>query len=349
LIVYRKVPGLRITRSPAPQPPFWSAATVSPYSPHRGSPLSIDYLDLQATCSERMEVNVCDGVAPELAQAEQKHSWGGPVLVEATEFAEHVFRRGEAAAQSLLDRGVDVVMLVSTYGSIPQLEASDHLTLAISAWPLEFPRLEKLLGSVRDSGLQWGVLVPVVFPVTTDIAALNDLTALAAEAGAMFLTSAAIDLDPTAKQAVVRSLAVDDEDDRYAALFHTDLETINVATERHLAALAAEKMMSDVLLLPGSRRKTNWNGATLLTAAGARMVAMNREVELGWSLLRSARVVAELDKPLQRIAEAASLSIVPAIDPISAQALEQWLATGASDYCRDIDAQWRLRRDHYAE
>jgi len=55
--------------------------------------------------------------------------------------------------------------------------------------------------------------------------------------------------------------------------------------------------------------------------------------------------VAQLDKPIARVAEAASLSIIEALDPISVEALTEWLETGGSSYVEHINKQWRLRRD----
>ena len=56
MIIYRKGGTLRVRRSPAPEPPWWFATAVSPYSARRAMPVSIDYLDLRATSSDRVEV-----------------------------------------------------------------------------------------------------------------------------------------------------------------------------------------------------------------------------------------------------------------------------------------------------
>jgi hypothetical protein len=62
-------------------------------------------------------------------------------------------------------------------------------------------------------------------------------------------------------------------------------------------------------------------------------------------LARSARVVAELDKPLARIAESASLAIVEALDEVSVDVLAEWLERGRSSFVDRVNARWRLKRD----
>ncbi len=76
-----------------------------------------------------------------------------------------------------------------------------------------------------------------------------------------------------------------------------------------------------------------------------RMLAMEHEIDLAAILARSARVVAELEKPLARIAEAASLSIVEALDEVSVDVLTEWLERGRSSFVDRVNARWRLRRD----
>ena len=83
----------------------------------------------------------------------------------------------------------------------------------------------------------------------------------------------------------------------------------------------------------------------LLTLTASRMLAMAHEIDLAAVLARSARVVAELDKPLTRIAEAASLSIVEALDEVSIDILGEWLERGTSAFVERVNQRWRLRRD----
>ena len=83
----------------------------------------------------------------------------------------------------------------------------------------------------------------------------------------------------------------------------------------------------------------------LLTLAASRMLAMKREVETAWRIVRSARAVVQLEKPIERVAEAASLSIIDSLDPISVEALTEWVESGRSSFVDHINKQWRLRRD----
>jgi hypothetical protein len=345
VIVYRKTPGLRITRAAAPEPPFWPATTISPYSPRRGGPVAIDYAKLQASLAEKLEVHVSDAVQDELERWGERHRLHEPVLIDATGFAESVFRRGGEALAFCAAQSLDPLFLISTDGALPE-SLPEGAVLAISVWPLESHRFEPLFAAARARGWRWGVVVPVIFPVTTSLVALREVADAAREQEAAFLAALPIDVDPTAKQAIASSLALEDDEETYAALFHSDLETIHVATERHLAALAAERGMADFLTPPRWARRSNWNAAVLLTLTASRMLAMKRDVELAWTLWRSAKVVATLDKPLLRVAEAASLSIIEALDRVSVEMLTEWLETGEAQFARTIAGEWRLRRDH---
>jgi hypothetical protein len=185
-----------------------------------------------------------------------------------------------------------------------------------------------------------GIAIPVIYPLTTNLEMLNKIAAKAKEHGASFLASFAIELDATAKHA----LATDDES--YELLFHGDLDPIHTATERHIAALAAEHGLADFILPPNWAERSNWNAAIVLTLIASRMIAMEHDLELAGMLARSARIIAELDKPIARIAEAASLSIVEALDDASVDILTEWVETGTSVFGQKIDEMWRLRRDH---
>jgi hypothetical protein len=165
-----------------------------------------------------------------------------------------------------------------------------------------------------------------MFPVTTDLAALEDLADRAKKYGAAFFAGLMLQVDQTAKQAVAQAMNLEAEDDRYAMLFHADVEPIHVSTERHIAALAAEREMADFILPPKWTERSNWNAAVLLTLTASRMFAMELDLDLAGAIARSARVIAELDKPIARVAEAASVAIVGGLDETSAQMLTEWLA-----------------------
>ena len=93
MIIYRKAAQLRTRRATTPDPPFWYATAISPYSARRGAPISVDYLDLRASYSDRLEVGVAENVIDDLERSRQRLA--GPVLIEAAEFSETVFRRGQ--------------------------------------------------------------------------------------------------------------------------------------------------------------------------------------------------------------------------------------------------------------
>ena len=340
MILYRKGAPLRVRRFAAPEPPFWCATSVAPYGPRRATPIAIDYTTLRASAAERLEVTVCDHVRDELERA---RAIDEPVFIESTEALEGVFRRGEEALAFCEERTLCALPLVSTRGVLPS-RAFANATIAIAAWPLELPRLIELFAEARERALTWGVAVPLVYPVTTDLAALETLADAAREHGAAFLASIPLEVEATAKQVIAQSMDLDDEDDRYAILFHGDVAPMHLATERHLAALAAERGMADFITPPRWQERSNWNAGALLTLLASRMIAMDVDLDLAGRIARSARTIAELDKPILRIAEAASLTIIEALDDVSADVLTEWIAGRTAAFVGEVNEQWRLRR-----
>ena len=310
MILYRKVPQLRMRRASAPAAPYWAATTIAPYSAKRATPIAIDYVELRASGAEKLEVTVSEHVREEL---DRGRAIAGPVLVDAAENAEDVFRRG-----------AEVFAWCNERGLAAQLLTSQEHTVRLS------------------DGERFGIAVPVLFPVTTDLALLESLADAARDAGAAFFAGIPIDAEPTAKQAIAQTMRVDD--DTYAMLFHSDLGAIHLATERHVAALAAERGMADFILPPRWNERSNWNAAVLLTLVASRMIAMELDLDLAGVLARSARTIAELDKPLTRVAESASLSIIGGIDETSVEMLTEWIATGSAAFAEYVGEQWRLSR-----
>ena len=339
MIVYRKATQLRIRRASVPQPPFWGATIVTPYSPRRSAPVAIDYVELRASANDKLEVAVSERTIDDLQRSTIRIV--PPVLIDATEFAEAVFRRGEEVLAFCARHALPAIHLCSTRGAVPESAGTD-VTIVIAAWPLEFDRLDTMFAEARGA---WGVAVPVIFPVTTDLGALDEIAKSARDRGASFLAAVPVATDATAKQAMARSLALDGDEETYAMLFHADLEPVQVATERHIAALAAEAGMADFVVPPRWDERSNWNASIFLTLTATRMLAMEHEIELASGLARSARVVAELDKPLARIAESASLSIVEGLDEVSVGVLSDWLVSRRSSFVDAVNARWRLRRD----
>lgn len=310
MILYRKVPQLRLRRAAAPEPPLWAATTIAPYAPRRATPVAIDYLALRASGAEKLEVTVCENVRDELDRA---RTIAAPVLIDAAENAEEVFRRGEEALAWCREQGLAAQLLTSE-GRAVRLSDADR----------------------------FGIAVPVLFPITTDLALLESLADAARDAGAAFFAAIPIDAEPTAKQAIARTMLFDE--DLYAMLFHSDLGPIHLATERHIAALASERGMADFILPPRWQERSNWNAAILLTLVASRMIALELDLDLAGVIARSARTIAELDKPLTRIAESASLSIIAGIDDTSVEMVDEWLATGSAKFAEFVSEEWRERR-----
>ena len=182
MILYRKAPALRIKRAAAPEPPFWFATAIAPYAPRRAQPIAIDYVDLLATSSERLEVTVCDRVRDELSRATRLRE---PLLIEAAEIAEEIFARGAEACEFCIDFDIPATLLVSTRGALPKLSCD----AVIVAWPADVARLDALFAQARENRLRWGVAVPLIFPATTDLVVLDAVADLAKKHEAAFLAS----------------------------------------------------------------------------------------------------------------------------------------------------------------
>lgn len=340
MILYRKAPQLRIRRVTAPEAPFWAATTIAPYSARRASPVAIDYLALRAAAAERLEVTVCEDIRNEL---DRVRVGDAPILIDAAEAAERVFRRGDEILGWCAQERLPALHLISTLGSFPANQHEES-TIVIAAWPPEPVRLSELFASAAASGRRWGVAIPVIFPVTTELAQLGTIAQAAAANGASFLAAFSPEVDPTAKQAIAQTIGMRSDDDRYALLFHASAEPLQLSTERHIASLAHEQGLDDFILPPAWHERSNWNAAVLLTLTASRMIAMELDVDLAGAIARSARIVAALDKPLARIAETANLAIIAGIDDTSIEMLTEWLERGSASFGDFVSEQWRLRR-----
>jgi hypothetical protein len=312
VILYRKAASLRIRRTTAPASPFWAATTIAPYGPKRTTPVAIDLVSLRASGADKLEVTVTENVRDELDRARMMEA---PVLIDAAGSAEDIFCRGEEAMRWCAENGIASQLILSTSLIVRLVDAT-----------------------------RWGIGVPVIFPITTDLGWLESQADQARRDGAAFFAAIPIEVDPTAKQAIAQSMELAADDDRYSMLFHGDVGPVQLATERHIAALAAERDMADFVVPPQWDQRSNWNAAVLLTLTASRMIAMELDLDLAGTIARSARTVAELDKPLSRIAEAASLSIVGGLDETSVELLSQWLAGEAPAFAEYVNEQWRMRR-----
>jgi hypothetical protein len=312
MLTYRKKPRLRVRRFDAPEPPFFAATLIEPYAAAPTGGLVFDWGDLTARAGSAGEASV--GADPRLPP------FRPPVVIDGSPSVEKIFHAAAAHSGTV----------------IRSLESSAADNDVLLFWPPDL----RLLRTAKFRCL----VIPVIYPATTDLELLRDVVEAARDAESV--AAVAIELDPTGKRAVAESLSLSDDDERYEILFHENLETISIATERHIAAVAAEAGHGDHL--PFGDERSNWNAASQLALAGARLVKMH-EVELGLTLIRSARVVSQTEKPLALIAASASLSIIDALDGISAVALSEWLDTGDAELFRDVHSQWRLRRDYIPE
>jgi hypothetical protein len=344
VITYRKEFDLEITRASAPEMPFCCATTIRPYRQRATRPITIDYLDSTAFAHEPRETLVTHDVRDQL---ERERRLDAPLLIEATGALEEVFRRGSAAARYCEETATEAIVLISSDGAVPEALPLSA-TLAVAIWPLHDDDIDAIFSALAKSGTRWGVVLPVVLTITTELSVVGDIANRAAQNGASFMTALPIDLDPTAKREIASIAIRSDEEgeDAYSSLFGDELDPLIVATERHVAALAHEHGMLDYIPLPNEKKRDNWYGATLLARVAQRMFRMEREIEQAWAIHRSSRIIAELGKPVAHVAGSASLSIIDGLDAASIEILEEWLQ-GESSFADRIAAAWRLRRDLY--
>lgn len=334
---------MRLLRHTAPDPPFWAAGTAIPYAGRRSTPIALDWVNLIASGVEQDEVEIADGAGEAMALSPYLRP---PLVIDASGPAEAVYRRGEEVVHAALELGLELLELITTDGALPSV-GNERLTVGIGVWPPDVAALEQLAREAERRSLCWGVLVPIVPPATTDLQLLETVADIALEHGAKFLTAVPMEVEPTARRVLAERLQLDEEE--FAGLFESDLEQITVGSERHVAALAAERGLVDAVPVRLPPRHINWMAAAALGSIGNRMIRMNRGVELGWDILRASRTIAALGKPIRNIADAASLAIIEPLDPIVATALEEWLEHGTCALTEEIDGAWRLRRDYGVE
>lgn len=344
MITYRKRFELDVDRATAPEPPFCCATAIRPYRNRTTRPITIDYLELSAFAHDPRETTITHDVRDQL---ERERRLEAPVLIEATGAVETVYRRGDDALNFCAANDLDAVLLLSADGAVAADRRPGATTTAIAAWPLS--HLDAVLDSFASSSETWGLVLPVVLTITTELSVVADIASRAARAGAKFLTALPIDLDPTAKREIAAVAIPPDAEgeDTYSTLFGDELDPLVVATERHIAALAHEHGMSDYVVLPREERRDNWFAATMLARVAQRMFRMEREIELAWSIHRSSKIIAALPKPITHVAESASLGIIEGLDDASIEMLNEWLDRGESVFQRRIEKAWRLRRDLY--
>ena len=335
MITHRKTSQLRLQRSAYPQAPFWQAVAIAPYGTGRGLPVQLNYVTLTADAKPRVEVNVTRSVKDQL---ERERFVESPALVEASEASEVVYRRGEDAMAALASLDVSAVCLVSSNGTIPAVEPSARSLVAASCWPLQTADIERLFERCGGRGLKWGGVLPLLHPVTTGEETISQLADLAARHGAMFFAAVPFETEPPARQALAAMQSLDDAG--VAELFDADLESILVAAERTAARAAHQRGMLDHVpsLAPLT---SNWTAAMKLSLAGTRLIRMGDDMELGWTLHQSSKLIAKLHKPVERIVDSASLAIIESLDPTSVKALEQWIREGRSEFFEKVDERWR--------
>lgn len=341
MTTYRKAARLRIRRYAAPEPPFWAASAIFPYGASPQRPVAIDYEALRAIAPGAADTAVSSRLSDDLDRARNLE---GPVFIDASAAVERIYRCGAEALAWCDAHDLAATLLVGPEVPLPDAHG-DHV-LAVAAWPPDIPRLEAAFADAGARYRRWGVVVPVVFPLTTESGVLAAIADAAARHGASFLGGFGIASDPAARQAIAAHLNLDPQDDRYALLFHSrGSEPLQLPTERHIAALAAARGLAD--FVPAPRAETsrdNWSAAVLLTRVAARMLSVELDLDLAGRIARSARLVAGLDKPLTRIAASARLSIVEGLDETSVAMLEEWLAGRTVSFAGFVDEEWRLER-----
>ncbi len=338
MIHYAKGGQVRFHQSRQIQQPFWQTTTVHVYSPNlRSTPLAIDFLRLKASAQKSIHVSVPKRFDDDLDRLPS------PILIDAWGAQEQIYRRGDKLLHEL-PADVRPMLLLSADSDIPRGMAAAKPLLIITLWPLDLAALESVAKEAAGEAMDWGLLVPVMFPVTTDLEVLDTATTVAHENGAAFIASSSIELDAKARGAIA---AMNDEldEETWATLFDGDLERIHLATERHLALVAHRHGIADVIDPWPQANRSNRAAATFLSRVGSRMVRMDHDVELGWKFLKAAGRLATLDKEIARLASFAHVKILPELeDEVIAEVVEQWLESGTAEFAEHIDAKWRVAR-----
>lgn len=337
MIRYAKGGRLRVHQSRELQQPFWQATTVHPYTPDiRSMPVGIDFVRLKATAPRSIDVSV-----PQNLEGIDFDRLPSPILIDAWGTEESIYRRGDKLLHEL-PADARPMLLVSVNGEVPVEIAAATPLLIVTVWPLDIEALESIAKRASEERLEWGVFVPVIYPVTTDLDAIHSIVRIAGEHAGRFVASASIELDSKARGAVA-AMTEDLDEETWASLFDTDLDRVHLATERHVAALAHEKGLADTVDPWFGQSRSNRAVATFLARIGSRMVRMDHDVELGWKFLKAAGRIATLDKEITRLASTARVTLLPEIDDlILAEVVEQWLETATAEFAEQIDAKWRV-------
>lgn len=321
------------------QQPFWQATTVHLYSPDvRSVPLGIDFVRLKASAHRSIEVAV-----PRTLEGLDLDRLPSPVLIDAWGPEELIYRRGDALLHEL-SSDARPMLLLSSDGDVPREMSAVLPLLIVTAWPLDLVALESIAERASEAGLEWGILIPVIFPITTNLDAIETISRTARQHGASFMASSSIELDPKARGAVA-SMCDDLDEETWATLFDADLDRIHLATERHIASLAHELGIADTIAPPLGESRSNRAAAIFLSRIGARMVRMDHDVELGWKFLKASGRIATLDKEIARIASTAHVTILPELEEeMISEVVEQWLESGSAEFADHIDDKWRVKR-----
>ena len=110
------------------------------------------------------------------------------------------------------------------------------------------------------------MVIPIIFPVTTDLAALAQLAELAKTYGASFFAGVPIELDATARNALARTLdRRRQRRDLRDALPRRPRARSDCRPNATSPRWPAEIGAADFVVPPRWDRPTNWNAAVLLT------------------------------------------------------------------------------------
>lgn len=340
MIRYSRKGQIRVHQTREPQQPFWQTTTISPYSPEiRSTPIGIDFIRLRAVSRSTVDVSV-PGVLHDI----DFDRLPSPLLIEAHGPEEMIYRLGDKLLHEL-PADIRPMILLSADGDVPREISAVAPIVIVAAWPPDLVALESIAERAASEKHEWGVLVPVIYPVTTELESLRAIADTATRHGARFLAAASIETDARARRAVAE-LTEDLDEETWATLYDRNLEGIQIATERHVAALANDLGLDDAIDPWLGSSRSNRATAAFLARIGSRMVRMEHDVELGWMFLKASRTIATLDKELTRVASSAHVTIIPELaDEIMAEVVEQWLESGNAEFAEHVDGKWRLKRE----
>ncbi|MBW3563558.1 MAG: hypothetical protein KY459_02425 [Acidobacteria bacterium] len=337
MIIHSKSTAPFVKEFATPAEPFHTRTWISPYSLSARSSWhpAIDLYRLEGVAPSRTNVEVASGFDRAGAGALAR-----PVVCDVSGPQERVYSTGrELVAAAAGRNGTGVSLLINPESGLPSSYRSAGEVI-VSAWPPWPGEVEELAERLEE--MRWHLMIPLAPPLTTDLSMLEKLVRTAEQRGARSVVAVSVDLDTPARR---RLAEMSRSEESWMVLFDDDIELLQLASERHVAALALEAGL-DWRLPEPTDDGTNWAAASHLARIGTLMVRLEENAELGWLFLRASKVVAGLGHSVRELARGDSLEIVDLLEGVVGETLREWIDQGESSLLHSMSTSWPLRRDY---